>query len=394
MADVHFRCLGCQQSLVADESGAGVSFSCPHCNTAQDIPSFSVSTYSRQPGSIVAPATPQNGHSVDVPSTDSHDQLWQDARQSTDRAVEIIERDQRISALKAECDWLTSQLDEERPRRQAVEPELDTARNGWAAAEKRAGEFEAGYVHAATRLQHAEIAVEELTHQLELVKTERSDAVLSLAQQQETFAELNLQLHNARAERAEIEQILARARAELERLKSDYFAAESLAEESAAAAGQLRSSSAQLQAALDEAVTQRDRLQSLIREDHSLADYVAVKSDRDQLDTDLREAQSRLDGYVEKIDALTAERETLKRERTELQLRVAALRDAHDESQLEQDNEILRRMVERLNDELKEAHPEIARRKRREASGGVVSNLARAAIARCFVPDPDVAEGR
>jgi hypothetical protein len=96
----------------------------------------------------------------------------------------------------------------------------------------------------------------------------------------------------------------------------------------------------------------------------------------------------------EKINSLTIERETLRRERTELQLKVAALRDAHDDTQLEQDNEVLRRMVERLNEELKEAMPDISRRRHREATGGVVSGLARAVASRVFVPDPDVAQGR
>jgi hypothetical protein len=77
-----------------------------------------------------------------------------------------------------------------------------------------------------------------------------------------------------------------------------------------------------------------------------------------------------------------------------LQLKVAALRDAHDDTQLEQDNEVLRRMVERLNEELKEAQPEISRRRHRDASGGVVGGIARAVASRVFVPDPDVAEGR
>ena len=51
-------------------------------------------------------------------------------------------------------------------------------------------------------------------------------------------------------------------------------------------------------------------------------------------------------------------------------------------------------MVERLNEELKEAQPGIARNKRRAATSGGVGGLARAALARCLVPDPDVAEGR
>ena len=50
-------------------------------------------------------------------------------------------------------------------------------------------------------------------------------------------------------------------------------------------------------------------------------------------------------------------------------------------------------MVERLNEELKGGLPDIAKRRRREATGGV-GGLARAVASRCFVPNTDVAEGR
>jgi hypothetical protein len=94
------------------------------------------------------------------------------------------------------------------------------------------------------------------------------------------------------------------------------------------------------------------------------------------------------------VDVLVAEGEALKRERTDLQLKVAALRDAHDQTQLQQDNEVLRKMVERLNEQLKEAQPDLAKRKRRAAPGGVVGGIAKAALARVMVSDPDIAEER
>ncbi len=397
MGDVHFVCLGCQQSLVADETGAGVSFRCPHCNTSQTIPT--------SPRSRSVPLEPlqedeklANGRRPQA-TTDgglwvAQERLWQNEHQSAEQAVALVERDQRISALRAECDWLASQLDEERQRRQALEPELDLARGEWAAAEKRASEYETGFNDSSTRLHQAEIAVAELTHQLELVKTERSDAVLELAHQHETLAELNLQLDKIRAERAEIEQILGRARAELDRKTSDLSAAESHADQAAAEAAQLKASLAHVRADLGLAVAEREKLQSMVREDHDLAEYVQARIDRDRFEAEMKETQSQLDGFREKIESLTSEREALKRERTELQLRVAALRDAHDDTQLQQDNEVLRRMVERLNEELKEAQPDLAKRKRRVAPGGVVGGIARAAIARCFIADGDVAEGR
>jgi chromosome segregation ATPase len=324
----------------------------------------------------------------------AQERLWQNEHQSAEQAIALVERDQRISALKAECAWLTSQLDEERQRHATLEPELDLARGGWAAAEKRASELESGFQHASTRLQQAEISVTELSHQIEVVKTERSEAVLELANHQETLAELNLELNKARDERIEMEQILGRARADLDRATHEQAAAELVAEESASQASQLNATVAHLRAELGLAVTERDKLQSIVSEDHDLAEYAAMKSERDHMEAELRDAQSRLDGMREKINSLTIERETLRRERTELQLKVAALRDAHDDTQLEQDNEVLRRMVERLNEELKEAMPDISRRRHREATGGVVSGLARAVASRVFVPDPDVAQGR
>lgn len=395
MGDLHFRCLGCQQSLVADESGAGVSFNCPHCNTTQTIPNPPPSVSVQTPLEEEEPAAglhPQA--SSDGGLWLAQERLWKNEHQSAEQAVALIERDQRISALLAQCDWLAAELEEERQRRQTLEPELDAAREAWAGAEKRAGDFEADYNHAFVRAQRAELAVEELSRQLELVKTERTEAVIELVQRQENFAELNLQLDKARVERTEMEKILGRARADLERTSGELAAAESVAEQAAAEAGRLEASNAHLRAELGLAVAERDKLQGLVREDHELADYVEAKLERERAEAEMKETQARADGLRERIEALMGEREALKRERKELQLRVAALRDAHDDTQLQQDNEVLRRMVERLNEELKAAQPEIAKRRRHAQSGGMVAGLARAALARCFVPDPDVVEGR
>ncbi len=134
---------------------------------------------------------------------------------------------------------------------------------------------------------------------------------------------------------------------------------------------------------------ERDKLKALIDQNPDMADFAAARTERDQLDTEVREAQLRLQQAEEKVAGLAGEREGLLQQVTELNLRVAALRDARDGSQLQQDNEILRRMIDRLNEELKLAQPEIARKKRRAAPGGLVTNIARAALARCIVPDPD-----
>ena len=320
----------------------------------------------------------------------AQERLWQNERQAAEQAIALIERDQRLSALRAECDWLASQVDEERQRRQALEPEVDLARAGWAAAEKRANDLETGYNHAAERLQKAEEAIKEFARQLEVVKTERGDAVLELAHRHETLAELNLQLDQARAERAEMEKTVARARGELERTGRDLTAAGVAAERATAEASQMTAALSHLRMEFNLTVAERDKLRGIVNEDHDLAQYTEARFERDRIEIELRETQARLDGFSEKIEALSIERENLRRERTELQLKVAALRDAHDDTQLQQDNEVLRRMVERLNEELKLAMPEITKRKRREVPGGVVGGLARAVASRIFVPDAEM----
>jgi chromosome segregation ATPase len=346
-----------------------------------------------QEGSPANVRLPQNSTNGDLWT--AQERLWQNEHQSAEQTVALVERDQRISALRAECDWLSSQLEEERKRRQELEPDLDLARSGWAAAEKRASEYEAGYHQTSVRLQQAEISVGELTGQVEVLKTERGEIASDLARHLETIAELNQQLNQARAERTEATQILGRARTELERTTAELAAAESVAEQSTAEVGHLKAAATNLGAELGSATAERDRLLALVREDHDLAEYGELKTAHERLETELRETQVRHDGFREKIDTLMAERDSLRHQRTDLQLKVAALRDAHDDTQLQQDNEILRRMVERLNEELKEADPEHARRSKRHArAGGIVGNLARSIAARCIVPDADVAEGQ
>jgi chromosome segregation ATPase len=391
MGDLNFRCIGCQQNLVADDSGAGMPFNCPHCNTAQIIPPHATGVPAEQGElALAAGGKAQAGDGL----WSAQERLWQNEHQSSEQAIALVEREQRISALKAECEWLAGQLDEERQRRQKLEPELDLARGEWNKAEKRANEFEASHNHASAKLRHAEMYVEELTRQLDAVKGERSEAVMEQATQQESIAELNLHLNKSRGDSAEMEQILARARADLDRAHAEMSAADHAAEEAAAEADQARTALSHLRAEHGLATTERDRLQAMLREDPDLADYAQARTERDHFEQDLREIQGRLDDYKEKIESLTTEREALKKERTDLQLRIAALRDAHDDHQLQQDNEMLRRMVERLNEQIKGGAPEGGGRKRSEGGGGVVGGLARAVVSRVFVPDPDVAEGR
>ena len=381
MGDIRFQCMGCTQSLVVDERGAGMAFQCPHCARPQNIPMASTHLPEEEPA---APGPPQGPDGLWM----AQERIWRQEHQFAEQAVALVEREQRISALTAERDWLVAQLDEERARRQALEPELDRTRQEWSAAEKRAGEFEGSSKQNALRLQQVRVDLDQLVKQLDLVKAERSDAVLELTGKQEQFAEISLQMEKVQAERLEFEKIANRSRAELERQAAQLAELQAHFEQSAAEGDRLQSDLVRARAELGVAAGQLDKLQAVMKEEVELADYVQAKVDRDRLEGELRETQVRMGDLREKLTVLSGEREALRRERTELNLKIAALRDANHDAQLEQDNEVLRRMVERLNEEMKEFRPLIAKKKRREEAGGVVGELAKAALARCFV-DPE-----
>ena len=131
----------------------------------------------------------------------AQERIRQSRHHSSEQAVEMVQRDQRICALTAERDWLASQLEEERGRRLALEPELDVARNEWASTEKRANEFQEGFYQNSIQLQQALLDLEQLTRQVDLAKSERTEAVLELTTRQEQFGELSLEVERARAER-------------------------------------------------------------------------------------------------------------------------------------------------------------------------------------------------
>jgi chromosome segregation ATPase len=374
MGDVHFRCVGCRQSLVADATGAGVSFECPHCGAAQTIPTH----------------TRVLDMEVQVNSDPAHNSLGSNGPHPAAPAG----ADADIAAMRAEFQWLGTQLDEERARREAMEPDLALARSQWAAAEQRATDFETRFNQAVIHQRDAEIITAELTHQLETAKGERTEAFHTLTRHEQALAETVAQLQKSTAERAELEQILARSKAHIDETTARLTALQATADKSASDLATLQAEHARLRTQLDGALAEHQKVDTLIHQDHDLARFVEVKIERDRLETELLDTQARHRAQLEKAEALTAERDGIKRERTDLQLKIAALRDSQDDTQLQQDNEILRRMVERLNEELKELQPDPARRKRLFPASGTVSGLARAALARCLIPDPDVAEGR
>ena len=402
MADLHFKCLGCDQSLVADESGAGLIFHCPHCARPQEIPAAvkrngapHKETLAPARAAAEVPAREMEPARRPTPTAEeglrmAQERLWQNENLSAEQTVALAERDQRISAIAAERDWLVGQLDEERQRRQTLEPELDVARAEWAAAEKRAGEFETGYALASSRLAQMEMDMAHLSKQLDTVKSERTEAVLELTRKQEEFGELSLKLERAHAERVEFEQIVGRARKELEIRAALLAEAQAAAEQSSVEMGKIQADLVLVRTELGAAAAQRDKLQAAVQEDHDLSEFLDMKADRERLEGELRESQTRFGGVRERLQEVAAERDGLKRETTELRLTIAALREVHAGEQLEQDNEVLRRMVERLNEELKELRPAGAKRKRRTDAGGLIGEMAKAALARCFVPDPEL----
>jgi chromosomal replication initiation ATPase DnaA len=83
-----------------------------------------------------------------------------------------------------------------------------------------------------------------------------------------------------------------------------------------------------------------------------------------------------------------AERDALRKEKIELELKLAAAREALEGNKLHEDNEVLRALVERLNEELRELGANRRVRPRQSSSiSGSIGDLKRWVVARAFVPE-------
>lgn len=388
MADVHFTCPACEQSLVADAKGAGLTIDCPHCTGSLQIPAEStVSSEARARKSLskwINRATALEGE-----LSAARRKFEETEREYSEQRVLFAETAQRLRAAAAENECLQSQVAEERARCEAMEEDWHAAQAAAAAMQQMLSESENERQQLDLGIQQARMELDHARKHLALVSAERNDLLVDAEQTKSALVETLAELDSARREAQETGAILRRAQTELARAREQL---ETLERDYEKASSQHKTSAAELkrsQRTLATVTKERDRLRSDLGQNSELTNFLAVKSERDRLEKEVRDMQSAAADAREKMDALETERNTLRSESRELKLQLAALRDSHSDGQLAQDNEVLRRLVERLNEELKERGP-APRKGRKGEPASRVAEAARSLWARCMVSDPDV----
>jgi predicted nuclease with TOPRIM domain len=390
MADVHFNCPACLQKLVADENGAGLAIDCPHCGKSLKIPFAPViDDASAQRAQKSLAKWVNRATALESDLSQARKKLDETERQLSNQRMAFAENTQRLRATTAENQCLKVQADEERGRREALEMELRAVREEAAILQKQSARLESARQQLHLRVEQSNTELIHARKQLDGLHIERAEVITDVSQTKDALVNALTQLDAARKEQQELQAVFKRAETKLERAQNQVKDLETdnakLSEELAIVKADLRKN----KRTLATTAQQRDKLSADLRQNHELTNFLTLKDERDRLEKELREMQAALSELREKLDATHKERETLKKEKVALNLKLAAARDSHSSSQLQEDNEVLRRLVERLNEELKE-RPAPAKRRRQTETSGRMGEMMRGLWQRCFVSDPDV----
>ncbi|MEA3187433.1 MAG: hypothetical protein QOD99_1263 [Chthoniobacter sp.] len=386
MRDVRFTCSHCQQPLVVDEEGAGLTVHCPQCSKELQIPSPISGAVLL---SKAAPSGTKRLLDLERKIYDAETQLNDARGEAEQRQRALVETLQELRSAKQECGLAQDELGVARDEREMLEAQLARAQTAALYAQEQLAQVEAERQRLAL---HADQIESELSHrqkQNDSVLTERNTLRAESAQKTSALNEFVAQLETMRHERMEIESIahstqLALGCAEEERTEL-RARLEQLTVEAAKHVAML----GELEKTLAETRRERDQFAADVRQNHELADFLALKSSRDLLEEELRTTQGSLSDTREKHLLATGERDTLRREAVDLRLKLSALRVETSECDLRRDNEVLRGIIERLNEELKDRPAPRKSRRNRDQRRSRVSDLARAVWARCFISDPE-----
>lgn len=293
MGDIRFSCSACGQSLVTDRSGAGLLINCPHCAQPVQIPYNS------------APA--EDPRLRDLISS------WSD----------------RAAALTAEVEQLTSRLADSEAARTKSDAAFHAASADLIKARKLIETLQAENNQSSGEVEQLNGEIAKLRPELAAIQTAQAEAHALIERQRTALAESETRTAALQTEREVFEKDLAAMKTSLAGSRKETAA--------------LR--------------VEYAKLCSQVAKNHDLAESIELRRGNEKLDLELREARASLAELNQKLEVSERQRGALRDRSVELELKLAATREALSESQLAQDNEILRRLVERINEELKERSP-------------------------------------
>lgn len=390
MGDVHFSCPACTQPLVVEEAAAGLTIDCPHCARALQIPHRTRDEKelqaSRKLSKWINRAT-----DLERELYDAQTQLAAARRESEQRQEALAETLHQLQSTKETVELLQMEEADLRVSCETVTGQLRQSQAVALQAQRRVSDLAADHELMDEHVQQIEIELAHKKEQLEAAHLERNQLLQECAQKNESLAEMGAELDTVRGQFNETAMIANRTKHELARAQTQLAEGQSENEKLSSELSEAGSAARHLQATLKLAQQERDQLAEAIKQDHELADFLALKEARSRLEIEFREMQAAFAETREKLANAAGERDELRKESVELQLKISALRDSASDAELISDNKTLRGIIERLNEEMKDRPAPRRRRGRREkASRRRFGDLARALWARCFVSDPDV----
>lgn len=371
--EIKFQCSQCGQSISVDSSGAGLSANCPTCDNPLVVPSLS-SLHHRQYGESTEAAPDRAayaGEDTDF-SADEAQALREELIEAQRRADEAEEA---LAAARKDAARLQQQL------RQALE---DGERH---AASAHSGQGDVEALQAEREQWKGELA--ESRRGAALTESQLEDArrkIAELAAEIEAADDIRAQWETAFTQAAEQHaQALATAQGEAEALQAESVnlrtQIESVQTELRDAAGSgaaLAEKLAETKRALESAEKEGlslslrcadlSKAEEILRRDlseiHTGRELLALRERFTTLETNHERASAALGRRESEVQTLSASVQSLRAELTETSGRAAAAErraEAASESQLCNDNEVLRGIIARQNAEGEERFAELRR---------------------------------
>lgn len=374
MADIYFKCPSCEQRLVVEETGAGSSINCPQCSSAVQIPLQGIRLYR---GAAPAREVPsQMGHVI------GEKRLAAPAEKKPDREKELLaDALQALGRLRQELALTETQLRSAVSQREYLQGELQRVAGELTVAENSWREFESAWKSGQETLEKSNVAMSP-------VLAERDEALRQLQETRINLAGAALDRETLRAERRECREALAQSEHAVAGLREQIG---SVQNENARLTVELHRTQTELRDAVERlaaTAADRARLASNLELKPELAHFVQVRDESEKFQEQLTATEIRLAEFHHDLTVARRECEVLRKEKIEVELKHAAVREALEGDQLHEDNQVLRDLVERLNEELRErGGPQRRRPRQSSAISSSVSDLKRWIVSRAFVPE-------
>jgi DNA repair exonuclease SbcCD ATPase subunit len=375
MGDMKFICPRCDQSLVVDDSGAGVIIECPHCANSIQIPMRGrvvleeIVALRQRIESVTAELlearqvfTESENEAARTKAllTDAIRELSSTRQHLAEKTGELETLQTGYAGLMAQNAELTERFAESESARGGFEHQCEALRQSLSETQSRADAAALACRESAVELEQVRGALAAAQVDLEALRSERKEIRLKLAQTENSLAEWKEHATAARAESA------ARA-TELEAQKLEL---------------------ARIAGLLEKVTEERDQLAVDLKLSPELAAMVELRNQGQRAELELNGTKKALEELRRDLATERAERGALRKEKIELELKLAAAREALEGNKLQEDNEVLRALVERLNEELRELGANRRVRPRQSSSiSGSMGELKRWVVSRAFITE-------